>query len=69
MSRRQRQLDEIHALCRAGAVGRAVDLAFDHVACFGDDGTVVDLLGAAVDHLDADERTRRRFAELLAADR
>jgi hypothetical protein len=32
MSRRQRQLDAIRDLCRAGGVARAVDLAFEHFA-------------------------------------
>lgn len=42
--RRRRQLDELCDLCRRGAVSRAVDLAFEHFACFGRDDDVVALL-------------------------
>jgi hypothetical protein len=66
MSRRQRQLDELRGLCRAGAVARAVDLAFEHFAQFGRDDEVVDLLADAIGHLGEAERASRRFAELRA---
>lgn len=66
MSRRQRQLDELGALCRAGDVARAIDLAFEHFAQFGRDDHVVEVLGRAVDAA-ATDRVRRRFAELRAS--
>ena len=37
MTRQQRQVDQLRALCGAGQVGRAVDLAFEHFATFGRD--------------------------------
>ena len=63
--RRQRQLDELRDLCRRGAVARAIDLAFEHFACFGRDDGVVALLEHA---LEQGEETRlvRRVAELRA---
>jgi hypothetical protein len=64
MSRRQRQLDELGALCRAGDVARAIDLAFEHFAQFGRDDDVVEVLGRAVDAAAVTDRVRRRFAEL-----
>ncbi|MEP7045872.1 MAG: hypothetical protein ABI949_04285 [Ilumatobacteraceae bacterium] len=66
MSRRQRHLDELRDLCSAGAVGRAIDLAFEHFVHFGRDDEVIGLLACAIDHSDASERVRRRFAELCA---
>ncbi len=44
MTRQQRQIDELRALCAAGQVARAVDLAFEHFATFGRDERVIDLL-------------------------
>ena len=67
MSRRQRQLDELRDLCRSGAVVRAIDLAFEHFAHFGRDDDIIDLLAAAIEHADAADRARRRFAELRAS--
>jgi hypothetical protein len=64
MSRRQRQLDELSALCRGGAVGRAIDLAFEHVSMFGSDDELVGLLAEAIDRPGVPDRVRRRFAEL-----
>lgn len=64
MCRRQRQLDELRALCRCGAVGRAVDLAFEHFACFGRDDGVIDLLAETIEHSDASGRAGQRLAEL-----
>jgi hypothetical protein len=46
-ARRQRQLDELVELCRRGAVERAIDLAFEHVAVFGQGDNVVVLLEEA----------------------
>ena len=67
MSRRQRQFDELRALCRSGAVLRAVDLAFEHFAAFGRDDQVVGLLAAAVEETAVSAEVRRRFAELAAS--
>ncbi|HEX2783285.1 MAG TPA: hypothetical protein VHN36_06845 [Ilumatobacteraceae bacterium] len=67
MSRRQRQLNELRDLCRSGAVVRAIDLAFEHFAHFGRDDDVIDLLAEAIEHVEAAERARHRFAELCAS--
>jgi hypothetical protein len=56
--RRRRQVDELLDLCRRGLVARAIDLAFEHFACFGQDDEIVVLLEAAAD---------RRLPELRAA--
>lgn len=64
-SRRRRQIDELCAHCRAGAVGRAVDLAFEHFAAFGPDEHVVAMLEEAV--ATAPVGVRRRYAELRAS--
>jgi hypothetical protein len=64
MSRRQRQLEELCDLCRSGAVARAIDLAFEHFACFGRDDDVIHLLAQAIERSDAGDRVRRRFTEL-----
>lgn len=64
MSRRQRQLDELRVLCHSGAVARAIDLAFEHFAAFGCDVDIVDMLADAIEHIEAPEGVRRRFAEL-----
>ena len=65
MGRRQRQLDELRCLCGAGAVARAVDLAYAHFADFGPDEAVVALLAEAV--AGADDGVRARFAELVTS--
>jgi len=66
MSRRQRQLDALCELCRAGALTRAVDLAFEHFAAFGRSEAVVDLLAEAIAGAPDAEDLGRRFAELRA---
>jgi hypothetical protein len=64
MSRRQRQLDELRALCGSGAVGHAIDLAFEHFATFGRDDGIAALLAEAIERAVTPEAVRRRFAEL-----
>ena len=64
MTRQQRQLDELRALCADGRVARAVDLAFEHVAGFGADGEILDLLAAAADHHATPGPLRARLREL-----
>ena len=64
MTRRRRQLDELRALCLAGQVGRAVDLAFEHFASFGCDEAVIDLLDEATGGQSVPSDVRRRFVEL-----
>ena len=64
MSRRQRQLDELRALCGSGAVARAVDLAFAHFGDFGRDDEVVALLAEALERQQPSAGVRRHFAEL-----
>jgi hypothetical protein len=66
-SRRQRQLDQLAALCRAGAVARAVDLAFEHFAQFGRDDQIVVLLADAIERADVPDRIRRQLTELQSA--
>jgi hypothetical protein len=63
--RRQRQLDELRDLCRRGAVARAIDLAFEHFACFGRDDGVVALLEHALEQ-GGEPGLGRRVAELRA---
>ena len=67
MSRRERQLDEMHDLCTGGSVRRAIDLAFEHLACFGRDDVLLGLLTEIVGRPGTDELVRRRLVELLAA--
>jgi hypothetical protein len=64
VSRRQRQIDELRDLCRLGAVGRAIGLAFEHFADFGCDDGIIDLLADAIGRTGAPEDVRRRFTEL-----
>jgi hypothetical protein len=64
MSRRDRQRAELHDLCRNGAVGRAVDLAFTHFADFGRDEEILAALAEALDRACAPASVRRRLAEL-----
>ena len=66
-SRRQRHLDELRGLCGSGAVARAVDLAFAHLADFGPDEEVLELLAEAVAATAPDDVARARFADLTAA--
>jgi len=67
MQRRQRQLDELHDLCRSGRLARAIDLAFEHFAVFGREDEIVDLLSDAIARLDPAPSVRQRFAELTSA--
>jgi hypothetical protein len=71
VSRAQRQRDELRELCRSGAVGRAVDLAFLHFSDFGRDDEIVDLLAETIDRSGAPTLVCRRFADLrgLTGDR
>lgn len=66
MSRRQRQLDELRNLCSAGAVPRAIDLAFEHFAHFGRDDEIIDLLADAIEDPGVVGCARQRFIELCA---
>ena len=64
MSRHQRQRDELRELCRSGALGRAVDLAFQHLVEFGPDDELLAELAAAVDGASVPAAVRQRFADL-----
>jgi hypothetical protein len=64
MSRSQRQLDELRALCERGSLSRAVDLAFEHFADFGRNQDVVDFLAAAIERTQVPAVVRRRFVDL-----
>src|SRR3546814_20249793 len=66
MSRRQRQMNELRALCSAGAAARAVDLAFAHLADFGLDDEVLSKLASAVGGAPVPPAVRVRYAELVA---
>jgi hypothetical protein len=66
MSRRDRQRAELEDLCRNGAVGRAVDLAFTHFADFGRDEEILAALAEAIDRACATAAVRRRLGELYA---
>jgi hypothetical protein len=68
MTRQQRQLDELRALCAEGRVGRAVDLAFEHFARFGSDDDVLAMLLDAVDHDEA-APLRSKLSQLAAQQR
>ena len=65
-SRCRRQRDELRALCVAGMVGHAIDLAFEHFADFGRDDEIVDLLTDALDRIAVPRSTTARFQELCA---
>ncbi|HYD10539.1 MAG TPA: hypothetical protein VEA78_10580 [Acidimicrobiales bacterium] len=67
--RRRRQLEQLRDLCRRGAVVRAIDLAFEHFACFGQDDDVVVLLEAVVSRTGGDRELGTRLAELRAVRR
>ena len=67
MSRHDRQLDELRDLCRTDGAARAVDLAFEHFACFGPDGNVIVMLADVIARTEPAPHVRRRFAELRAA--
>lgn len=67
MSRRQRQFDQLCDLCCAGAVARAIDLAFEHFALFGREEEIIDLLARAIEDANVAGRARQRFAELCAS--
>jgi hypothetical protein len=53
-------------MCDAGAVTRAIDLAFAHFGDFGPDCDIVTLLACAIDFSIQPPRVLRRFAELRA---
>ena len=67
--RRRRQLAELQDLCRHGAVSRAIDLAFEHFACFGQDDDVVVLLEAVIGRNEMPDEIRSRLVELRAVRR
>ena len=64
---RQRQLDELRALCTVGGVARAIDLAFEHFAHFGRDDEIIDLLARTLDESAVAGHARQRFAELCSS--
>lgn len=66
MTRRQRQLDELRCLCDDGAIGHAIDLAYEHFAEFGPDDGIANLIADAMEHTAVASDIRRRFDELLS---
>lgn len=69
MSRSQRQLDELRALCERGSLRRAVDLAFEHFADFGRSEEVLGFIGAAIERTPVPPTVRRRFLDLQSSSR
>lgn len=69
MTRRQRQLDELRGLCVVGSFGRAIDLAYEHLADFGPTDEITVLIADAMEHLVIPDTIRHRFEELLRAQR
>jgi hypothetical protein len=69
MSRRQRQRDEIEALCARGSLARAVDLAYLHFADFGRDDALVELIADALDRTSVTAVVARRFEDLRRSER
>lgn len=67
MSLRHRQSNQLRDLCRAGAVVRAIDLAFEHFAHFGRDDKIIEMLAHALEGPDVAGRARRRFDELCVS--
>jgi hypothetical protein len=66
-SRQERQLDELRRLCAAGAVSRAIDLAFEHFADFGLTDDLVAVITDALERTGAPAAVRDRFGALCAA--
>jgi hypothetical protein len=69
MSRRQRQLEELRALCERGSSSRAVDLAFLHFADFGSNEEVLDLIADAIERTPVSAAVRHRFLDLRSSSR
>ncbi len=67
MTRRQRQLDELRTLCSIGAIGRAIDLAYEHFADFGPDDNIAVLISEALEQAEVPASIRSKFTELLAS--
>jgi hypothetical protein len=68
-TRQGRQLEELRSLCAAGAVSRAIDLAFEHFAEFGLTDELVSVITDALERTGAPAGLRDRFADLCAAHR
>ncbi len=66
-TRQGRQLEELRNLCIAGAVSRAIDLAFEHFADFGLTDELVAVITDALERTAAPAGLRDRFADLCAA--
>ena len=64
--RQRRQLDELRRLCAAGAVSRAIDLAFEHFADFGLTDELVAVVSDALERTGAPAHLHDRFAQLRA---
>jgi hypothetical protein len=69
VSRCQRQLDEIRALCARGSPTRAVDLAYQHFADFGRNDDVLALIADALARSPVPATVRRRFRDLQSPSR
>jgi hypothetical protein len=69
MSRRQRQLEELRALCERHSLSHAVDLAFLHFADFGRNDEVLDFIAAAIERAPVRAAVRRRFLDLQSSRR
>ena len=69
MSRSQRQVDELRALCECGSLSRAVDLAFQHFADFGRNEEVLGFIAVAIARTPVPATVRRRFLDLASSSR
>ena len=67
MSRSQRQVEELRALCECGSLRRAVDLAFQHFADFGRNEEVLVFIADAIERTPVPAAIRRRFLDLQSS--
>jgi hypothetical protein len=67
VSRRERQVEELRALCECGSLRRAVDLAFLHFADFGRSDEVIGFIAEAIERTATPVAVRRRFLDLRSS--
>lgn len=64
MPRRDRQRDELIAMCTTGSARRAIDLAYGHLAEFGPDDDLLRRMHAALERRGLTPADQRRFDDL-----